>query len=285
MPNYSQYSPWTDAAAYGAGLGNSLSQGLLQLPQERFALAQQQAQMMLRSQLAQQSLNQRAQYNEGRLDNQRQGLDQRAANADVMQKLQELGLQLKMQQAGQPRVEGGFLIPGLGGGQGMGNTNQVGGQPPNQPQNTQPQATGGLPGGIMQLPRQALAQPPINQNDELASKLKALSLFGQFSSTPGLGTNNAAQWGQNQASNMVVNPYGQQGMPMQPPQGGQQMPQGQGMFPMQQQPPQGLQQNPMQQGQGSMDTNAILQQAQQAIQQGADPMKVRQRLQSMGLSQ
>ena len=229
MPLYSQYSPWADAAAYGQGLGQSLSQGLLQLPQERFALAQQQAQMMLRSQLANQALQQRGQYNEGRLENQRQGLDQRAQNADMMQKLQELGMQLKMQQAQQPRVEDGYLIPGLG----QGNTNAMGGQPPNQLQGVQPQATQGLPGGIMQLPRQQMAQPQVNPNEELSSRLKALSLYGQFSSTPGFTTNNAAQWGQQQASNAVVNPYPQQ-------QG--QMPQGLGH----QQPPQGQQGLPQQ---------------------------------------
>lgn len=35
MPQYFQYSPWTDAAAYGQGLGQTLGQVLLQMPREK----------------------------------------------------------------------------------------------------------------------------------------------------------------------------------------------------------------------------------------------------------
>lgn len=229
MPQYSQYSPWTDAANYGQGFGQSLSQGMLQLPQERFALAQQQAQMILRSQLAQQGLQQRGQYNEGRLENQRQGLDQRAQNADMMQKLQELGMQLKMQQAQQPRVEGGYLIPGLG----QENTNAVGGQSPNQMQGVQPQATmgqqQGLPYGIQQLPRQAT---PINPNEQQKNIIEQQKLYmnGLYNS----GQTNVFKADPNLQTLLSNQVYGVQGqVPQQgqglPQQGVQQQPQGQGV--------------------------------------------------------
>lgn len=44
MP-YFAGSPWTDAASYGQGLGQSLGQAMLQMPQQRYELAAQQAQM------------------------------------------------------------------------------------------------------------------------------------------------------------------------------------------------------------------------------------------------
>lgn len=43
--SYFAGSPWTDAAQYGQGLGQSLSQAMLQMPQQRYELAAQQAQM------------------------------------------------------------------------------------------------------------------------------------------------------------------------------------------------------------------------------------------------
>lgn len=52
-----QYSPWTDAAAYGHGLGSALGQIIMQQPQQRYQLRLQQQQM---EQIAQQRAAQQA---------------------------------------------------------------------------------------------------------------------------------------------------------------------------------------------------------------------------------
>lgn len=50
MPQYVGYSPWTDAANYGAGLGQSLTQAFQQMPQQRYQMALGVAQMGARQQ-------------------------------------------------------------------------------------------------------------------------------------------------------------------------------------------------------------------------------------------
>jgi hypothetical protein len=67
MANYVQYSPWTDAAAYGRGLGDSLSQAMLQMPQQRAALAQQAAMEQTRQREEAQKLAQQESYQTGML--------------------------------------------------------------------------------------------------------------------------------------------------------------------------------------------------------------------------
>jgi hypothetical protein len=44
MPNFVGYSPWTDAGNYGEGLGRTLGEAMIQMPQQRAQLAMQQAQ-------------------------------------------------------------------------------------------------------------------------------------------------------------------------------------------------------------------------------------------------
>lgn len=90
--SYFAGSPWTDAASYGQGLGQSLGQAMLQMPQQRYELAAQQAQMratqqrnMLelalqnRAQGAQQLLGQR----ELDLKNQELSMNQQFHNSDL----------------------------------------------------------------------------------------------------------------------------------------------------------------------------------------------------------
>lgn len=79
------YSPWADAANYGAGLGETLGRILLQVPQQRAELRMQQQQFPLQQQLMQ------AQINEANL---RPGLQQQAM---AIKSLQE---QLAAQRAG-----------------------------------------------------------------------------------------------------------------------------------------------------------------------------------------
>ena len=79
------YSPWADAANYGAGLGETLGRILLQVPQQRAELRMQQQQFPLQQQLMQ------AQINEANL---RPGLQQQAL---AIKSLQE---QLAAQRAG-----------------------------------------------------------------------------------------------------------------------------------------------------------------------------------------
>lgn len=45
------YSPWTDAASYGEGLGRTLSEAMLQMPQQRAMLQQQAMQMRQQQQM------------------------------------------------------------------------------------------------------------------------------------------------------------------------------------------------------------------------------------------
>ena len=193
------YSPWQDAAAYGAGLGQTLGQAALQLPQEKFQLAQNAALMQQRNQLAQQGMNIRNEYNQGRLGLGQQRLDTQNQNESMANQIRMLMAQLQMAKAGQGRVEGGYFIPGVGGGQ----PQMPQQQDPQMPQQGLGQQQQGLPGGIIPLPRQSPGTNEITQNQIDQNRLKALSLWGQFMSS----TNPAAQWGQTQASNMVVNPF------------------------------------------------------------------------------
>ena len=48
---YVNYSPWTDAANYGRGLGESLGQAMIQMPQQRMQLAAQQHQAQQQQQM------------------------------------------------------------------------------------------------------------------------------------------------------------------------------------------------------------------------------------------
>lgn len=296
MPNYSQYSPWTDAANYGRGLGDSLSQGLLQLPQERLRLLMQQkqmenqqAQLQAMNNFRMQGLDMRGnqnnmidaikmliaqnqgKYQDSRIDQGQQRIDQN--KGELMQYGNgAVGPRFPQQQTQQdqglpvsdPYAPSNFEQ------QAQQNPLSLGGGQPQQMPAPQPQGLtqqqppqNGLPPGVFQVPKQGM---PMTANQIDGNTLKALMTMGQAASSTNRSP--AIDYIQNNASNMVQRLQGQ----------GLNQQQEQGFPPMQQ----GFQQP---QQAGGMDTNAILQQAQQAIQQGADPIKVRQRLQSMGLSQ
>lgn len=300
MPNYSQYSPWTDAANYGRGLGDSLSQGLLQLPQERLRLLMQQkqmenqqAQLQAMNNFRMQGLDMRGnqnntidaikmliaqnqgKYQDSRIDQGQQRIDQ--TKGELMQYGNgAVGPRFPQQQTQQDQglpVSDPYA-PSNFGQQVQQNPLSLGGGQPQQMPAPQPQGLtqqqppqNGLPPGVFQVPKQGM---PMTANQIDGNTLKALMTMGQAASSTNRSP--AMDYIQNNASNIVQRLQGmtQQGGP--------------GVTQMQQPPQQGLQAMPPSQ-QGGMDTNAILQQAQQAIQQGADPIKVRQRLQSMGLSQ
>lgn len=65
MPQYFQSSPWQDAARYGAGLGDTLGQAFIQLPQQRAMIA-------MHAQQQQQAMQQRAFENQQQLLQQQQ---------------------------------------------------------------------------------------------------------------------------------------------------------------------------------------------------------------------
>lgn len=144
--NYIGYSPWQDAARFGEGVGNALSQGLLQLPQERYGLALQQAQ--LARALEQMRMNQ--EYHQGMLGNRLLDIQMRGQNAQDLNSIRQQLADLAGQKAAQGRVEGGFFVPGVGG-QGLpGATNQQPSMVPQQSGQTNQQQ---LPSGIVPLQR------------------------------------------------------------------------------------------------------------------------------------
>ena len=91
------YSPWTDAASYGSGFGQAVSQALLDLPRQRaaFAIQQQEAQRRneefpLQQRLLQaqvQNTQMRPQFEEERLRNAAESLGLRQQGLDVQQQL------------------------------------------------------------------------------------------------------------------------------------------------------------------------------------------------------
>ena len=101
-----QYSPWTDAAAYGAGLGSTLSQAMLQMPQQRLELAQQahvqqQRQDIARQQLMQQQQEAQAQQSLGlgQLELHKQELQQNAEQHAAEMRLRQLEYNTKQREA------------------------------------------------------------------------------------------------------------------------------------------------------------------------------------------
>jgi len=103
------YSPWTDAAAYGAGLGSTLSQAMLQMPQQRLELAQQahvqqQRQDIARQQLMQQQQEAQAQQSLGlgQLELHKQELQQNAEQHQL--ELARMQKQIELAQKGTWKV-------------------------------------------------------------------------------------------------------------------------------------------------------------------------------------
>jgi hypothetical protein len=118
-------NPWAqDAGRFGQGVGDSLSQALLQLPQQRYMMALQQAQMAQRQQqmaqnygLQQQKAQEMGQYhsNELGLRQQQVGIDKQRADdqwvANRNRMLAEIHANnFRMQQAQKPTVQDNMII-------------------------------------------------------------------------------------------------------------------------------------------------------------------------------
>lgn len=102
-------NPWAqDAATFGNQVGQNLSQGMLQLPRQRYEMALQQAQMrqalqqmamtqQYRQQLGgirQQQADQTGQYQQGQLANQQQGLQMRGQQDDMSNQIKMMMAQI-----------------------------------------------------------------------------------------------------------------------------------------------------------------------------------------------
>lgn len=225
MSNFFGYSPWTDAAAYGTAGANTLAQALIGLPQQRAELALERGQILQRGQQNQLMY----QLQKDKINNQTLSIQNRNDYQDMANRIRLLQAQIEAQKAGNMptgRVEDGYWVPNGGQPLGLGQpqwnpnagVNSLMGLPePQQPQMGGQMPQQGLPGGVIPLPKPANTplQRPATQGQEVADKLKGLSLWGQFMAQG--ATNNASPyaWGRDQASNLVVNPYPQQQMPQQ----------------------------------------------------------------------
>ena len=111
-------NPWAqDAAAFGQQTGNALAQGLIQLPQERYELARQNA-LLQQGMMRNQELNQ---YRQGLLGLRAQGQDNESQAREMANQIALLRAQIDMQRAQNmpgPRPfntsNGTFLPPGMG---------------------------------------------------------------------------------------------------------------------------------------------------------------------------
>lgn len=246
-------NPWAqDAVAFGQSAGNALSQGLLQLPQQRYEMALRN-QMMQQAMMKQQQMNQ---YHQGLLGIRQQGLESQNSARDMANQInllrEQIGQQHEQYLQNRPISLGGgnALIPqGL-----MPQTNDVGTGQPTQQSLQSPQNFGEYQ--LMSVPKSQMMTP----NEQVRGLIDAGRLYAGALNSTNL---NAVDPRFTQTMSNAF--YG-----MSRPQ--QQQPMTNGLP----QQPQGLTNSIPQQG---MDTNAIIQQAQMAIQQGADPMAVRQRLQ------
>jgi len=158
------YSPWQDAERFGQGVGQSLEQGLMQLPQQRYAMALRQAQLQQAEQyrqqqiaIAQQRASQQGQYQQGMLGLRQQMGENQNQNAQLANQVRMLMAQIAAAKLGQGHVEQNYWVPGVGSiGQGVGM--EQGGAPDfgpygNTPQtNTPTQSPQQLPGGVVPLP-------------------------------------------------------------------------------------------------------------------------------------
>lgn len=119
------YSPWQDAANFGQGVGNSLSESLLRLPMERYQLAQNAARMQQMQQLglarianAQERNQDLAQYHQGMLglgQNRLQQQQQAAELLNAVRMLQAQNEQIRTQILANRPISlgnGSYLTPG-----------------------------------------------------------------------------------------------------------------------------------------------------------------------------
>jgi hypothetical protein len=149
-----------DAAAFGQQTGNALAQGLIQLPQERYQLARQNA-LLQQGMQRNQELNQ---YRQGLLSLRSQGQDNESQAREMANQIALLRAQIDMQRAQNmpgPRPfntpNGTFLPPNSGTGITPFNTNN---QPQINPQAAQPQGGGiGLGGATNTALQNPTGQP------------------------------------------------------------------------------------------------------------------------------
>ena len=188
MPNYFYNSNFPDAAAYGQGLGQSLGQAMLGVPQQRAEMAMRLAQLQqmggLRQQ--QQQFNQlreqdRNQYQQGLLQNaqqraqdlsgwrdeknqfNQQSLEQKGKYQDLAQQLAMMKLQQEANNIHKQVMSdgrGGFLFADQGG------SPQI--DPALQPANVNPNTLGqgaqiGLPGSMPTMQQQPVSAMPVQQ--------------------------------------------------------------------------------------------------------------------------
>ena len=196
-------NPWAqDAGRFGQGVGDSLSQALLQLPQQRYMMALQQAQMAQRQQqmaqnygLQQQKAQEMGQYhtNEIGLRQQQVGIDQQKADdqwvANRNRMLGEIKANnFRMEQAQKPSVQGGMIIQPNVPQQSQDGLQQTN-QPPQQPWSVTP------------APTQAKS---IDLNQVLGALTKATGQYGAYGANTNLPPDIRNQ-GLNTSSNLMVN--------------------------------------------------------------------------------
>lgn len=129
-----QYNPWTDAAEYGRGLGSTLGQAFLQMPQQRLQMAMQ---------LAQAKAEQQRQAQQQQLQQAMLGVEQQRALTDKAIREQQLALAQKQYEGAHLKNQQAMIEPRFdkatgqyqgyfdyndkswhpGGGGGLGNTN------------------------------------------------------------------------------------------------------------------------------------------------------------------
>lgn len=178
------YSPWQDAAQYGQGLGQALTQGLLQLPQQR---AEQKIQL---GQLQQQQKQQALMNMLAQLKQQQMGQNDQQMNATrhAQQVLDQARSQQIQQQSQNPNKPNHVPLFGpdkstpIGAFDKTTGTFKLGQQAglPASPQ-------GGMP---MSPSQQAYGR---GQNADATSALRSLLAF---SAQPGMNTNQPAMYGQ-----------------------------------------------------------------------------------------
>lgn len=180
-------NPWAqDAGRFGQAVGNNLVQGMIQLPQQRYMMALQQAQMAQRQQqlalqnmLAQQKMESEDKYRAGELDWRNKSLAQTQKYNDnrlnetkdwhSYEKTRPVDGFVPNQQGGQPQVPQGFS-PNLSGG--IGPVPQVGYSQPQGGSPSQPQMQQQTSQQASQQGSPAWVKPPVPMSAYQAQELK-----------------------------------------------------------------------------------------------------------------
>lgn len=188
MSNYINNNTWNDAAAYGAGLGHTLGQAMIGMPQQRAQLAMQLAQQQQEQQRYQQNqalaawqMDAMDKYRTREADLQQLGINQRKEQS-VAQRAQEKAnadrdFQLRQAIAAMPRQSGGYLLPGAQVGQGLPQQGVVGQDTvlaPGAQGLPQQGLSSGLPLGVTALPKTGVSSTytPHQQNMDTTATLE-----------------------------------------------------------------------------------------------------------------